>query len=233
MRKVLVLGVVVVAAGVVAIAAPDKKEMAERIQNAGVVLDEIHKAPDSDIPQDLWSKASCVGVLPSVKKGAFIVGGEYGKGVMSCRNGDGWSAPSFVELQKGSIGFQIGGESVDLVYLVMNENGVRHMIANKVSLGAEASAAAGPIGRDTRAMTDAQMKAEILSWSRASGVFAGVNLSGGSLRPDVDTNEAMYGKGVTAKSILVDKKIPVPAEAAPFMRALRRTMPPERTGNNQ
>jgi len=227
------MGAVVVAAGVVAIAAPDKKEMSERIQNAGIVLDEIHRAPDTDIPHDLWSKASCVGVLPSVKKGAFIVGGEYGKGVMSCRNGDGWSAPSFVELQKGSIGFQIGGESVDLVYLVMNENGVRHMIANKVSLGAEASAAAGPVGRDTRAMTDAQMKAEILSWSRASGVFAGVNLSGGSLRPDVDTNEAMYGKGVTAKSILVDKKIPAPAEAAPFMRALRRTMPPEKTGNNE
>ena len=231
MRKVLVMGAVVVAAGVVAIAAPDKKEMAERIQNAAVVLDEIHKAPDNDIPHDLWAKASCIGVLPSVKKGAFIVGGEYGKGVMSCRNGDGWSAPSFVELEKGSIGFQIGGESVDLVYLVMNENGVRHMIANKVSLGAEASAAAGPVGRDTRAMTDAQMKAEILSWSRASGVFAGVNLSGGSLRPDVDTNEAMYGKGVTAKSILVDKKVQATADASPFMRALRRTMPTERTGN--
>jgi lipid-binding SYLF domain-containing protein len=229
MRKVFVMGAVLAAAGAVAIAAPDKKEMADRIQNAAVVLDEIHKAPDNDIPHDLWAKASCVGVLPSVKKGAFIVGGEFGKGVMSCRNGDGWSAPSFVELEKGSIGFQIGGESVDLVYLVMNENGVRHMLANKTSLGAEASAAAGPIGRDTRAMTDAQMKAEILSWSRASGVFAGVNLSGGSLRPDVDTNEAMYGKGVTAKSILIDKKIKATADAAPFIRALGRTMPVERT----
>lgn len=229
MRKLLVMGVAVVAAAVVAGAAPDKKEMSERIQNAAVVLDEIHKAPDNDIPNDLWAKASCVGVLPSVKKGAFIVGGEYGKGVMSCRNGDGWSAPSFVELQKGSIGFQIGGESVDLIYLVMNEAGVRHMIANKVSLGAEASVAAGPVGRDARAMTDAQMKAEILSWSRASGVFAGVNLSGGSIRPDVDTNAAMYGKSVTAKEILVDKSVTAPAEAAPFMRALRRTMPAEKT----
>ena len=231
MRKVLAIGSVVVAAGVVAVAAPDRKEMADRIQNAAIVLDEIHKAPDSDIPNDLWAKAHCVGVLPSVKKGAFIVGGEYGKGVMSCRHGDGWSAPSFVELEKGSIGFQIGGESVDLVYLVMNENGVRHMIANKVSLGAEASAAAGPVGRDTRAMTDAQMKAEVISYSRASGVFAGVNLSGGSLRPDVDTNETMYGKAVTAKAILVDKKVQATADATPFIRALRRTMPAEKTAS--
>jgi len=229
MRKVFAIGVAVVATSVVASAAI-KKELAERIQNAAIVLDEIHKAPDNDIPHDLWEKASCVGVLPSVKKAAFIVGGEYGKGVMSCRNGSAWSAPSFVELEKGSIGFQIGGESVDLVFMVMNENGVRHMIANKVSLGAEASVAAGPVGRDARAMTDAQMKAEVLSYSRSSGVFAGVNLSGGSLRPDVEVNAEVYAKNISAKDILVDKKVSPPAEAAPFMRALRRTMPPETTG---
>jgi SH3 domain-containing YSC84-like protein 1 len=225
MRQVLAIGVSVLATSVVVAGAVDKKDLIDRIQNSAIVLDEIHKAPDNDIPIDLWEKASCVGVLPSVKKAAFIVGGEFGRGVMSCRSGDSWSAPSFIELEKGSIGFQIGGESVDLVMLVMNENGVRHMIANKTSLGAEASAAAGPVGRDARAMTDAQMKAEVLSYSRSSGVFAGVNLSGGSLRPDVEANAAVYGKNLTAKDILVDKKATSPSEAAPFMRALRRTMP--------
>ncbi len=229
MRKMLSIGVALIATSVVASAAI-KKELADRIQNSAIVLDEIHKAPDNDIPHDLWEKASCVGVLPSVKKAAFIVGGEYGKGVMSCRNGDAWSAPSFVELEKGSIGFQIGGESVDLIFLVMNDQGVKHMIANKVSLGAEASVAGGPVGRDARAMTDAQMKAEILSYSRSQGVFAGVNLSGGSLRPDVEDNVDLYGKGISARNILVEKKVSAPAEAASFMRALRRTMPKEVTG---
>lgn len=229
MRKVLSIGVALIATGVVASAAI-KKELADRIQNSAIVLDEIHKAPDKDIQQDLWERASCVGVLPSVKKAAFIVGGEYGKGVMSCRNDDGWSAPSFIELEKGSIGFQIGGESVDLIFLVMNDQGVKHMIANKVSLGAEASVAGGPVGRDARAMTDAQMKAEVLSYSRSQGVFAGVNLSGGSLRPDVEDNVELYGKGISARDILVEKKASAPAEAASFMRALRRTMPKEVTG---
>ena len=223
MRKVFAMGMALVATGVVVTAAA-KKELADRIQNSAIVLDEIHKAPD-DIPRDLWQKAACIGVLPSVKKGAFIFGGEYGKGIMSCRNGADWSAPSFVRLEKGSVGFQFGGESVDLVFFVMNEKGVKHMIGNKVSLGAEASVAAGPVGRDVRAMTDAQMKAEVLSYSRSAGVFAGINLSGGSLRPDADDNAALYGKRTSAKDILVDKNTSEPAEAASFMAALRKAAP--------
>jgi lipid-binding SYLF domain-containing protein len=230
MRQVLSIGLAVLATTIVASAAISK-DQAERIRNAAIVLDEIHKAPDKDVPQELWERASCVGVLPSVKKAAFFVGGEYGKGVMSCRKGTGWSAPSFIELQKGSIGFQIGGESVDLVFLVMNDQGVRHMIADKVSLGAEASVAGGPVGRDARAMTDAQMKAEVLSYSRSQGLFAGVNLSGGVLKPDMDANGDLYGKDVSARDILVEKQIAAPAEAAPFMRALTRTMPRETASN--
>lgn len=226
MRQALWIGVAVLATSIVASAAISK-DQAERIRNAAIVLDEIHKAPDKDIPHEIWERASCVGVLPSVKKAAFFVGGEYGKGVMSCRKGTSWSAPSFVELQKGSIGFQIGGESVDLIFLVMNDQGVRHMIADKVSLGAEASVAGGPVGRDARAMTDAQLKAEVLSYSRSQGLFAGVNLSGGVLKPDVEDNVDLYGKGVSAKDILVEKDVAWPAQAAPFRQALARTMPRE------
>jgi lipid-binding SYLF domain-containing protein len=143
-------------------AAATKTEL-RRIDDAATVLREIHSAPDKDIPQDLWQKAQCVAVIPSVKKAAFIIGGEYGKGVMSCREGNAWSAPSFVLLEKGSVGFQIGGESVDLVLLVMNDHGVNRLLEDKVALGGEASIAGGPVGRDVRAMTDAQMKADALS----------------------------------------------------------------------
>jgi lipid-binding SYLF domain-containing protein len=141
-----------------------------RINEAATVLEEIHAVPDKDIPQDLWEKARCVIVVPSVKKAAFVLGAEYGKGLMSCqRAGDGWSAPVFIELGKGSWGFQIGAQSIDLVLLVMTERGVDKLLQDKVTLGAEASIAAGPIGRDARAATDAQMNAEILAYSRTQG----------------------------------------------------------------
>jgi len=196
-------------------------KLKSRIEESATVLTEIHSAPDKDIPQELWDRAACVIVIPSVKKAAFVFGGEYGKGLMSCRKAGGWSAPVFMQLQKGSWGLQIGAQSIDLVLLVNNERGMKKLLGNKVTLGAEASVAAGPVGRDARAATDAQMNAEILSYSRAQGLFAGINLSGGVLKPDGDDNQDMYGKKVTPTAVLTGTTA-APAAAAPFMAALRR-----------
>ena len=197
---------------------------AKRIQEAATVLKEIHAVPDKDVPQGLWDKASCVVVIPGLKKAAFIIGGEFGKGLMSCRREGQWSAPVFMRIAKGSWGFQIGAESIDLVLLVMNDSGVEKLLRNKVSLGAEASVAAGPVGRDARAATDGQLKAEILSYSRTQGLFAGINLSGGVVQSDEDDNADLYGKGVTARQVLLGGKVKPPAVTAPFMAALRRGM---------
>ena len=196
-------------------------KLKERVDESATVLTEIHAAPDKDIPKELWDRATCVIVIPSVKKAAFVFGGEYGKGLMSCRKGGGWSAPVFMQLQKGSWGLQIGAQSIDLILLVNNERGMKKLLGNKVTLGAEASVAAGPVGRDARAATDAQMNAEILSYSRAQGLFAGINLSGGVLKPDSDDNEDVYGKKITATTILTGGTA-APAVAAPFMKALQR-----------
>jgi lipid-binding SYLF domain-containing protein len=214
------------AAAAVANAEVTKSE-SNRLTEAAIVLDEIRAAADRDIPEDLWEKAKCVAVIPSVKKAAFIVGGEYGKGVVSCRDGNDWSAPSFVMLQKGSVGFQLGGETVDLVLLVMNEHGMNRLLEDKVALGGEMSVAGGPVGRDFRAMTDAQLKAEILSYSRAQGLFAGVNLTGGVLAPDRDNNRDLYGREISPKEILLGKTVTTPAVAQRFMAALKRTIPPQ------
>jgi len=221
MRKLLI-GVTVVASSV-ALSAAMSKDEAKRLQNSAEVLQELHATPDKDVPQELWQKAECVVVIPNVKKAAFIVGGEYGKGVMSCRQAGQWTAPAFMMLAKGSVGFQIGGQSTDLVLLVMNDNGMKHLLEDKVALGAEASLAAGPVGRDARAMTDAQLKAEILSYSRAQGLFAGIDLTGGVLKPDQDANENTYGKGINTSKIVIDKTVAMPSEAEAFIRALNRS----------
>jgi lipid-binding SYLF domain-containing protein len=221
MRAVMgALMLAVVSAGVNAAGLSNKES--DRIKEAGTVLKEIHSAPDKDIPTDLWDKAQCVIVVPGLKKAAFVFGGEFGKGLMSCRSGSGWSAPVFMEVGKGSWGLQIGAQSIDLVLLVMNKGGAEKMLGNKVSLGAEASIAGGPVGRDARAATDAQMKAEVLSYSRTQGLFAGVNLSGGVVKPDTGDNEDLYGSKVTAKDVVLGGAAKVPAVAAPFMAALRR-----------
>lgn len=193
----------------------------KRIQDAAQVLREIHAVPDKDIPQELWERAACVIVVPSVKKAAFVVGGEYGKGLMSCRHEGAWSAPVFMEVGKGSWGLQIGAQSIDLVLLVMNANGAQKLLRNKVSLGAEASVAGGPVGRDARAATDAQLKAEILSYSRTQGLFAGVNLSGGVVRPDTDSNTDLYGSGTSPAAVVGGNNVKAPSEAEPFMSALK------------
>jgi len=194
----------------------------KRIQEAATVLKEIHAVPDKDIPQELWEKAECVIVVPGLKKAAFVIGGEYGNGLMSCKHNGEWGAPVFMQVGKGSWGLQIGAQSIDLVLLVMNKSGMEKMLKNKVSLGAEISLAAGPVGRDARAATDAQMKAEILSYSRTQGLFAGINLSGGVVRPDEDDNADLYGKSVSARDVVMGGTAKAPAVTEPFMAALRR-----------
>ncbi len=194
----------------------------KRIQEAATVLTEIHATPDKDVPQDLWEKAACVVVIPNLKKAAFLVGGEYGKGLMSCRQGGAWGPPVFMELEKGSWGLQIGAQSIDLVLLVMNERGMQKLLGDKVTLGAEASVAAGPVGRDARAATDAQLNAEILSYSRTQGLFAGINLSGGVLKPDNDDNRDLYGRTLPVADIVSKGSVSAPAAAQPFLQALNR-----------
>ena len=194
----------------------------KRVQEAATVLREIHAVPDKDIPQDLWEKSECVIVVPGLKKAAFIVGGEYGNGLMSCKQNGGWSAPVFMQVGKGSWGLQIGAQSIDLVLLVVNKTGMEKMLKNKVSLGAEASVAAGPVGRDARAATDAQLTAEILSYSRTQGLFAGINLSGGVVRPNVDENVDLYGKDVSPRDVVIGGTTKAPTATEPFMMALRR-----------
>src|SRR3954469_22767495 len=190
-----------------------------RLAAAATALQEIR----NDIPQDYWMRANCVLVVPDLKKAAFIFGGEYGKGVMSCRSGEQWSAPVFMQLAKGSWGFQAGAEQADLILLVMNESGVQKLLKNKVSLGADASIAAGPLGRRGGVSTDAVVTAEILSYSRSKGLFAGIDLSGGVLRPDEEANVQVYGKGSMPSTILATREMSAPPEAASFLAALRDT----------
>jgi SH3 domain-containing YSC84-like protein 1 len=194
----------------------------KRIQQAADVLNETRGRPDKDIPQTLWTKAKCVVVVPGLKRAAFVVGGEYGKGLASCRTADSWTPPSFFEIAKGSWGVQIGAAEIDLILLVMNERGMEKLLGNKFTLGAEAAVAAGPVGRAAQAATDAQMQAEILAWSRSRGLFAGVNLAGGVRMPDTESNASLYGKPLSARDILLDAKVPAPPEARAFFEALRR-----------
>src|SRR5947209_17281401 len=176
----------------------------ERLTESASVFSEIMKTPDKGIPQDLLSRAACVIVLPNVKKGAFVVGGEYGKGFAECRNsaGTGWGAPAAVKLEGGSVGFQIGGSSTDLILLVMNRHGLDQLMRDKFTLGADAAVAAGPVGRNAAAQTDARLDAEILAWSRSKGLFAGISLKGAVLRPDEKENADLYGHSMSNKEIL-------------------------------
>ena len=217
------IGAVLVAVGASTVQAADvSTREAERIREAATVLNEIHAVPDKDIPQELWTRAECVIVVPSLKKAAFLIGAEYGKGLMSCRHSGEWSAPIFMQVGKGSWGLQIGAQSIDLVLLVMNASGMEKMLRNKVSLGAEASIAAGPVGRDARAATDAQMKTEILSYSRTQGLFAGINLSGGVVKPDVEDNADLYGSKASPRDVVMGGTVKAPAVTEPFMTALKR-----------
>jgi lipid-binding SYLF domain-containing protein len=205
MRRGFIVLTLMVAGVTAATAAPSKDEV-RRIREAASVISELRSAPDSGIPQSIWDRARCVVVMPGVKKAAFVIGGEFGKGVVSCRTSEGWSAPVFLFLEKGSVGAQIGAESTDLVLLVMNERGIERLLQDKVTLGADASLAAGPVGRSGTAATDAQLAAEMLSYSRARGLFAGIDLSGGVLRPDKRATERFYGHPVSDRGLLLGRE---------------------------
>src|SRR5256885_10153917 len=210
------------------LSAKDDKKEAERLENCGMILKEILDIPD-DIPQDLLDKAECVIVYPSVIKAAFVIGGSYGRGAMTCRTGEHftgpWSAPTMMALEGGSIGFQLGGQATDFVLLVMNPRGARAILSSKVKLGADASAAAGPKGRTANASTDVTMRAEVLSYSRARGLFAGLSLEGSTVRPDHDANERIYGKKVEAESIVFKGTVAVPPAAQKMIAYLNQKSP--------
>jgi lipid-binding SYLF domain-containing protein len=227
MKKVIVCFVVVLIASVAVFAQDDEREE-DRVKDAGVVLKEILNVPE-DIPQDLLDKAECVVILPSVKKGAFVVGGSYGRGVMVCRSGEHykgkWGAPAMYALEGVSFGFQIGGQATDFVLLVMNPRGAESLLYSKVKLGADASAAAGPKGRTAEGATDIVMEAEILSYSRNKGLFAGVSLEGSTLRSDGGANEKLYGKKLTAKEIIREGKVGIPPSAQELVTLLDAKSP--------
>jgi lipid-binding SYLF domain-containing protein len=195
----------------------------QRLDDSARVITEIMSAPDKGIPQDLLNKAQCIIVLPGMKKAAFVVGGEYARGYAECRreNGSGWAAPAAMRFEGGSVGFQIGGSQADIVMLVMNRNGMDKLLGNKVTLGADASVAAGPIGRTTNANTDLKMTAEILAWSRAKGLFAGLALNGASLRPDTKENQQLYGREMDTREIVMGNVAP-PESAHPLIKELDR-----------
>jgi lipid-binding SYLF domain-containing protein len=209
-------------------AADDKRKIEDRLENTGQVIKEILDIPD-DIPQSLLDKAVCVIVIPSVIKAAFIIGGSYGRGAMTCRSGDNfdgpWGAPTLMALEGGSFGFQLGAEATDFVLLVMNGRGASSILESKVKLGVDASAAAGPKGRDAEADTDVTMRAEVLTYSRARGLFAGISLEGSTLRPDNDANERIYGKQISAKEIVLHGAVPIPPPARLLIQTLDQHSP--------
>jgi SH3 domain-containing YSC84-like protein 1 len=208
--------------------AADQEKDTNRLENSGTVLKEILDVPD-DIPQDLLDKADCVVVFPSVLKAAFIVGGSYGRGAMSCRKGQNfsgpWGAPTMMALEGGSFGFQIGGEATDFVLLVMNERGASGILTSKVKLGADASVAAGPVGRTASAETDATLRADILSYSRARGAFAGIALEGSTIRPDNGANKEIYGREVAARYIVLSGHVAIPPAAKRMVSTLDSRTP--------
>ena len=208
-------------------------EVGKRLDEAAAVFSEIMAAPDKGIPQDMLANAHCIVIVPGLKTAAFLVGGKYGKGYVSCRSksGTGWSAPGTVRIEGGSVGFQIGGSQTDLIMLVMNARGADKLLSSKFTLGAEGSVAAGPVGRTATAQTDAQMHAEILSWSRSQGLFAGLALEGATLRQDLDDNATLYGKKLENRQI-VTTPVRTPRAAARLIGLLNKYSSRERTGTS-
>ncbi|MBS1874434.1 MAG: lipid-binding SYLF domain-containing protein [Acidobacteria bacterium] len=217
----LLTATIVAAIAIPAFAAP--KDTEKRLAAAADTMSEIMGTPEKSIPQDLLNKSECAVVVPGLKKGAFIIGGKYGRGFVVCRKADGvgWGAPGAVRVEGGSVGFQIGGAETDVVMLVMNKGGVNKLLTSKFTLGGDASVAAGPLGRESSAQTDAMMNAEILTWSRQRGVFAGISLTGATLREDGDTNKEMYGQPYTNKDI-VSGNVQPPATAAQLISILNK-----------
>ncbi len=217
--RIRITVLIAMVAGSIALAKENKT--AQRLDEAATVISEIMDTPDKGIPQDLLDGAQCIIVVPGLKKGAFILGGKYGKGVVSCRKsgGTGWTAPASIRVEGGSVGLQIGGSESDVVMLVMNERGMQKLMESKFTLGGEGEVAAGPVGRNATAQTDAKMRAEILSCSRSRGVFAGISLQGATLRQDLDDNKELYGKAYETKDILTGN-VAVPAAASKLISLL-------------
>ncbi len=209
--------------GACLLCAAEKNSDAERLGRAAEVFQEIMAAPDKGIPQDLLDKSACVVVVPGLKKGAFVFGAKYGRGFFSCRakGGVGWTGPAAIRVEGGSFGLQIGGSETDVIMLVMNQRGADRLLSSRFTVGGDASAAAGPVGRTATAETDAYMTAEILTWSRARGLFAGISLSGATLRQDLDTNQALYGRTLQNKEIIQNGVAP-PAAAKEFLATLNK-----------
>jgi lipid-binding SYLF domain-containing protein len=223
MKNLLWLAVIV-CLGICAFAADEPantSKAVDRTQAAADVLDAIQGAPDKGIPQEVLGSAECVAVVPSLLKGGFIVGARYGRGLASCRTPKGWSAPAFFTVEGGSVGFQIGGQAVDLVMLIMNDNGMKHLLTSKFELGADASVAAGPVGRHAEGNTDWKMRAEVLTYSRARGIFAGISLNGAVIKQDKDSTRDFYGHMVTFNEALKGN-VEAPAAANPFLTELAK-----------
>jgi len=204
----------------------DDTNAGKRLQESTTVLQEVMDAGDKSIPQDLLNRAQCIVIVPGLKKGAFIIGAKFGRGFLSCRGKDniGWSAPGAIRVEGGSVGFQIGGSEVDVIMLVLNPRGAEKLLSSKFTLGADAAVAAGPVGRASAAETDAAMRAEILTWSRSRGLFAGIALNGATLRPDPDANAELYGKKVENADIVAGK-FTTPTAAAPLLEKLTKYSP--------
>ncbi len=223
MKKLVVLWVVVClcAFGFAEDSDKDNNKAVDRVKAAADVLDQIQSAPDTGIPEEVLGSAECVAVVPSMLKGGFIFGARYGRGVASCRTPKGWSTPAFFSLKGGSFGLQIGGQAVDLVMLIMNQDGMRNLLNSKFKLGADASVAAGPVGRHAAADTDWKMRAQVLSYSRARGAFAGLELNGAAINQDKDSTREFYGRMVPFKTSLTGE-IEAPAGAYPFLNSLAK-----------
>jgi SH3 domain-containing YSC84-like protein 1 len=223
MKNLLPLMLIVSLYSLVALAddQPKPSKATDRVQAAADVLNEIQAAPDSGIPAEILGRSECVAVVPSMLKGGFIVGAKYGRGLASCRTPKGWSAPAFFQIEGGSFGFQIGGQAVDLVMLIMNNDGMQHLLSSKFALGADASVAAGPVGRHAEGSTDWKMRAQALTYSRARGIFAGVSLNGAVVKQDKDSTREFYGHMVTFKAALTGEVDP-PSSAYPFLSSLAK-----------
>src|SRR3984957_19051089 len=220
MKKFLLLALIVTL-GSLSFAAAEDTKVAERVEAAAQVLNDIQGAPDKGIPQEVLGSAECVAVVPSMLKGGFIVGAKYGRGLASCRTEKGWSTPAFFVVTGGSVGFQIGGQAVDLVMLIMNKDGMRHLLSSQFALGADASVAAGPVGQHAEGNTDWKMRSEVLTYSRARGLFAGVSLNGAVVKQDKDTTREFYGHMVTPNAALTGAVDP-PQAANTFLTTLAK-----------
>jgi len=228
--KNILLGFLIVSLSLFAFAwKEDKGDVNDRLSAAAKVLDEITAAPDKGMPESVLGKAKCVGVIPAMLKAGFVFGGSHGRGAVTCRTPNGWSAPAFISLSGGSWGAQIGGEKVDLVLLFMNDKGVNSLLKNNFKIGADASAAAGPVGRTAEASTDAKLNSEILSYSRSKGLFAGIDLNGAAVKPDNDSDNAYYGSSVNWKELL-SGSVKDPSPNNPFIESVRKHFTEARAG---